>query len=377
MPGCHRRAGGGPGTLRSALDSRLRGNDTMSHFALPLSSARAEERMAVMDRQAGTYRHGGVTLVELLVAVSITVGMLLIAGMVFTSSTTASGRATANEAIIGDLRALTHQLETDLAGIRPDMPMAIIFELDPDDPCFLIRQDRIVFFANGNFQVYDPCTASSVHGNAACIYYGQSDEGYSTAAHDNDVYDPCKYSPFRRILTRRANMVTPDSGAGWASYRPTVGSPAKRDYFPFAWYTSLAAWKTVPLAEFETDYYDETTTWSWIRRVDVGGMAEYVPEADRSQRLYLLEDVTDFKIEVWFAGANRWFPDLQEFDINDDDDDQRFACNWGPPGATDWDDWYYCPWPQALRFTFTLYDHDRRHYPEGQTYSYIVELPRR
>jgi len=35
------------------------------------------------------------------------------------------------------------------------------------------------------------------------------------------------------------------------------------------------------------------------------------------------------------------------------------------------------PWPEALKFTFTLYDKGRRYFPEGVTFEYIVKLPPR
>jgi len=36
----------------------------------------------------------------------------------------------------------------------------------------------------------------------------------------------------------------------------------------------------------------------------------------------------------------------------------------------------YTPWPTALRFTFTLHDSQQR-FPEGRTFQFVVELPRR
>ena len=76
-------------------------------------------------------RGRGVTLVEMLVAVAITVGMMIITGVVFKSSTDASGKAMASNDVMNQLRALTDQLERDLSGLRSDMPFAIVFQQDP------------------------------------------------------------------------------------------------------------------------------------------------------------------------------------------------------------------------------------------------------
>ena len=35
------------------------------------------------------------------------------------------------------------------------------------------------------------------------------------------------------------------------------------------------------------------------------------------------------------------------------------------------------PWPSAIKFTFTLYDKDRRHFPEGKTFTYIMKMPKK
>jgi len=133
----------------------------------------------------------------------------------------------------------------------------------------------------------------------------------------------------------------------------------------------------------------------------------------------LLADVTDFQIDLWFDNINAWWPDEPSWFNND------FSANRNPFGfywnvnnsPVKWVDgsgaptpsyaptmvnrilWWdeggfagalvpppnvpFTPipspvtWPSALRFTFTLYDENRRHFPEGKSFSYIVKLPKR
>ena len=116
----------------------------------------------------------GFTLAEMMVAVSITVIMLLIVGLVFSSSIKASGIGVSSNDVMVQLRTATGQLEKDFSGWRSDMPIAIIFEGyydDPDEMDKLVHYDRICGFANGDFQDLQG-TAS---GNVARIFYGQMD----------------------------------------------------------------------------------------------------------------------------------------------------------------------------------------------------------
>lgn len=393
----------------------------------------------------------GVTLVELLVAVSITTGMMLAASMVFSSSTKAAGLAQANTEIMAQLRALTDRLDRDFTGLQPNLPMAIIFEIDPSYTPSTLRQDRIVFFANGDFQVkdYGATSTTMLSGNLARIFYGQAD------------YSPALTNPSltgsRYILMRREKLLTADTNTNWnTNWLGGLGilSPlgnissldtdkyiaeTQYDYMPIE-NTTEAFWKNETAFNFQTNYFqtdpDNTNSIpSMVRRPNwntILNSAAFTPNESRNaiQQMYLLPDVTDLKIQVWFLDptgtspyANRWFPD--DVDYQDMVD---FAANpnlvpssgnvyaaafyWNVPdltGTTVPDpitdttivapndiDWWSdtmdltqptasgglglpaaSTWPSAIRFTFTLYDKDRRHYPNGQTFSYIVKLPPR
>jgi len=360
-------------------------------------------------------RRRGVTLVEMLVAVGITIMMLLATSVVFTSSGKASGKATAYSDIMQQARALCRQLEQDFTHLRPDMPLAILFEqkgYDTTGDGFLdtfYREDRVVFFANGDFQTLDGITS----GNLARIFYGQARDLLPTPA---QVDNPS--APFRRILTRRQKILSPlgwppanaiswtnsnNNPAGWAGWQ--VSSPEEYDYIPLE-NSSESYWKTETPQNF-LDYHFRTQEktpgdgWivSMVRRPDVAAIQAAISmgavRQDALQKLYVLPDVSEFRIDAWYAGNIQWgvIPYTAAFywNIQDLDDppmpprptniDLPFFTppNYGWFSEADLKNLYQIPttWPTALRFTFTIHDKDRRHFPEGKTFTYIVELPKR
>ena len=363
--------------------------------------------------------------------------MLLTTGLVFKSSTDASGRAMARSEIMHQLRAITRQLEQDFSGLRPDMPMAIIFEGytengvaglgDPDFPDRQIRYDRIWFFANGDFQANDYNSTDSVSGNVAHIYYGQSLDRFDPPNEEASLLE-------RRILTRREKILTADGTLNWFNtsfYSVPNGTDEeyKLDFMPVdnvaPFSGGLNFWKNIPfnpggsfLGIFNALFRDDTrVTYSVVRRPamifdnpDTGntGLKYHGDGEEGFQRLYMASDLTDFKVEIWFPGATEWFPNETDRETIRADglalpnlsDGYAFYWNaaedagvmtaptfafdngleWrGETGigalATllDWTD----VWPEALKFTFTLYDKNRRHFGEGETFSYMVKLPRR
>jgi len=363
---------------------------------------------------------GGMTLVEMLVAVAITVVLLAIIGAVFSHASEATGLAVASNEVMSDLRILTRRLDHDFRGLRADMPMAILFEQhDPDGTPNTgdeFRQDRVVFFANGDFQSPD-----GPAGNMARIFYGQS---LAVAGRSEEgPYD-------RFVLTRRWKLLTADTSCGmcppdglwWASQLWQY-----YDYYNIENGT-LGFWKNETAANFEDYYFNNGETASWFRRPNLslqqGGSSLSPPiGTDAVQRLYLLSDVGQFQVQVWFEPSGipethwmegRWFPDPVHFtggyfanttpgpfgfywntaDMTNSADyftvtgsgsvDNPYIYWWSPKdlqdmitiqlgAATPWTN----AWPKALRFTFTLYDKNRSSFPKGRTFSYIVELPPR
>ncbi|MFC1782247.1 type II secretion system protein J [Planctomycetota bacterium] len=342
----------------------------------------------------------GTTLPETLVAVSITVAMLAVSGMIFNSAITASGKAAANTEIMNHKRTLTRQLEADLSGLHPDMPMVIVFEeniVDLDKDLIresLVRRDRIVFYANGDFQTNNFNDAgSTISGNVARILYSQSQETFYV---ENDFP-----APLRQILTRRYKIKISTKNPiinRWINCPFTNAD--EYDYIPvdLSFYP-LAIWKGMSAADYQNTLLRDdlpATIGSIIRRPSLGGVINNQFGPDGLQRMYLLPDVTDFKIQFWFfdsaRGQWRWYPD--QYDMSEVDGNYtmkpnniKFAYAWNTPATGvfliddnsgfDWPCWFYMPGnrPRALKFTFTLYDQKRTRFPLGQTFSYIVQLP--
>ena len=351
----------------------------------------------------------GVTLAEMLVAVGITIMMLLATSVVFTSSGKASGKATAYSDIMQQARALCRQLEQDFGHLRPDMPLAILFETaNPLDPTS-VRMDRIVFFANGDFQTLD----GGYSGNLARIFYGQARDLLPTPA---QIDNPS--APYRRILTRRQKILSPlpvgnppvnsDTWPIWNG----LTLPEEYDYIPVENSTE-SYWKSENATNWTAYHFRTwdgttppsppiTTEWkcSMVRRPDVAAIQAAIDMGtlgqDALQKLYVLPDVSEFKIDVWYAAENRWaispvnnayYWNIADPSIgNPEQIDFPFTLNYlGNPSAYGWfsEDDLFNLWtiprgvPKALRFTFTIHDKDRRHFPEGKTFTYIVELPKR
>lgn len=355
-------------------------------------------------------------------AVGITVSMLLVTGMVFKSSTDAAGKAVANNSIMNQLRTVTGQLKSDFAGLNTQMPMAVIFELDPDDLDGIARNDTIVFFANGDFQTNDYLNGNNIASNMASVLYTQSDDDDLAIPGDPDnIQTP----PYRRVLARSAKMFVQDGSIDWlnGSY-PYNNSHAEYDYMPvhFTSSSNSTYWNSVTFNlfndhYFKTDYsdtssgfYSNGSRWSLVRRPNLSSI-----DLDGVQRLYMLGDITNFTIELWFPGAENWFPNDTDIDKIQtapfvsplDYPADPLAFYWNAPedpintptdhtdtfidGGINWRSeigmqeignqtgiWSNSNvWPKAVRFTFRLHDRNRRHFAEGKIYSYIVELPDR
>ena len=364
----------------------------------------------------------GVTLPEMLVAVAITVSMLLITGSVFKHTTDAAGKAIAHNELMQQLRAFTHQLDTDFSAIDDHMPLIIIFETydsggnsvppnpalgdppddpsDPSDPDLnrMVRYDRILFFATDEFEVPNPQSADSISAPSAIIYYGQSADTYPYPGDPDNQIDPP-----RKVLTRREKLIVIDrgnwlypTGAAWAS-----------DYYPFELSqmfgipATLAYWQQIGSGTWESCLGDVPMLGgltpeglSLILRPGIERLYDEIMKSQKQpksedkfsmaglQRLFLLPDVTDLQIQFWTGSA--WFPEPTEDIIlaGGATSWEKNAYFWnidGPTiatGGTNDAIWHKASptyqFPTAFRFTFTLYDRNRRHYPEGKTFSYIV-----
>ncbi|HSV27403.1 MAG TPA: prepilin-type N-terminal cleavage/methylation domain-containing protein, partial [Sedimentisphaerales bacterium] len=130
----------------------------------------------------------GFTLVEVLIAVAILAITLGAMGVIFRMSLEAYRASSATTEIMRKLRAITEQINADFRGLRKDGLIFLVWSVsdpDPDrtDPHLLddrprySREDRIIFFANGDFQTHNQQetttagTKKTVRGNVARIQY--------------------------------------------------------------------------------------------------------------------------------------------------------------------------------------------------------------
>jgi hypothetical protein len=343
----------------------------------------------------------------MMVAVSITILMMMATSVVFKSAGAAAGKANSSSEIMQQARVLCKQLENDFKGLRPDMPMAVIFEeesYDTDgDGSFdtFFRRDRIVFFANGDFQ-----TTGNDSGNLARIFYGQARDDFDTPEHlDNPD------APGRRVLTRRYKILTPSTWlpVNSITFAAWTGTTAEEYDDILLENSNESYWKTEDPQNF-LDYHFRTWdgvsgkapgwSFSMVRRPELVEIEAAIDagtvEADALQQLYMLPDVGDFRIDMWYASNSEWgvapTPMAVYWNVKDpgavpgapeliDPPFDVFNLLAGQYGWFSEDDLIGFgiadPWPKAIRFTFTLYDRDRRYFPDGKTFTYIVRLPRR
>lgn len=399
-----------------------------------------------MKTTSSTYRMRGLTLPEMLVAVMITIGMLLMVSSVFKSATEASGSALALNDISGQARVLTRQLQQDLAGFQKGLPWAIVFEAhanntsDPtfnpgdettwrgvvDEPDRWVRYDRICFFAGGDFQGDATPFWPALSGSLARIFYGQMFFGPGLPV-ASDVAPP------RSILSRREKIILADGGLPDPYLGGLTWTAEYYDWYPYE-RASTAFWAAEPWQRYVDFYFNQTAVVSFVRPPHYQGIQAAIDDnlvtSGALQQLYLLPDVTDFRIQLYifdrFIGANgewRWFPDDQDFqavavsvgvptiipfafyynveqfnglDLNGDDYETGIGTG-DPTWIKDWTGgnipWFSredvfvtsrfgtrerpTNWPRAIRFSFTLYDQNRRRFDKGQTYDYVMEIPER
>jgi hypothetical protein len=248
--------------------------------------------------------------------------LLAVSGVIFGAAVKAYRTAEATAQISRKLAAITDQLNADFMGIRKNMPAAVSF--DVDDPCLPVRLDRIIFFADGDFQSVLQYDGQTVAGNVASIFYGQSDSP------DPNLPEP--EDRRRKILARKQTIFTAD---------PCLPDPFDPCSIPTYEYEkrSLAEWLA-----------NRPTRKEWIRRPDVDiNVEECIP-------MFMTDGVDDFTIQfdngINADGSLNWWPT-----------DAEVAA--GMP--------YAQPYPRAVKFTFTLYD-SQGIFREGKTFTHIVYL---
>jgi prepilin-type N-terminal cleavage/methylation domain-containing protein len=354
----------------------------------------------------------GFTLIELMVAMGILVIILSFAGVIFNAGINTHRTAIANAEIMRKLRAITDRLDADFAGLRKDGEIFVAWvavDRRPDfDDCDLDgfeRFDRIMFFADGDFQSYK--TSPLVRGNLARICYMLATRGGPGGV-------PAAAQPkAKRILARTQHILTADAV-------PLFFDP--NSLVDVHWYTwnnlyeydkmTLEQWKKMPSANKRNALSVITDV-----KVDVLGVptvaravwgAHVDPADPNSIHMLLCEGVGEFKIQGWYDAERRWVPEVDPDGDGDLTDRSDFF--WLSPGVLDPDGVPRVLYPfrisvppetygwvningigypaallneanfnaipglgRALKFTFTLFD-SKGVIKQGRTFTHIVHL---
>ena len=334
------------------------------------------------------------TLVELLVAIGILAIVLSFASVIFKVSIGAHRTAIAYAEIMQKLRAITNQLNADFKGLRKDGEIFVVWVAKPltnpdykdNDLDGYERFDRIMFFADGDFQSYK---TPRVRGNIARICYMIAKKGNVSAEGQDRT---------KRVLARNLHILTND---------PSLNNFPDFDNFSDAqWYDwnnryeydkiTLDGWKNISwqnkrdILSVETDIdVTGTTVNKAVRGVNVD------PADANSIHMLLCEGVGEFKIQGWYDAQQQWIPEVDP-DGNGDLSDTHFFLNdpndvpgvlYPEPDGTVYinninysrdliNEKNFNVIPglgRALKFTFTLYD-SKGIIKNGMTFTHIVYL---
>ena len=410
------------------------------------------------------HSRAGVTLVELLVAVAITVAMLASAGLIFNSATAATGKANATADVMHQYRRLSDQLTSDLRGIiTRDMPLFILFESDNTSGTWR-RIDRLLFFADGEFEATEgPYTEKA---SQAQIFYGLSWNRLPVTAQNSESRYVLMRDPKLLINNRTQNLSGDFAPAGNLILPTPISNASPKSNALFMNMYSIydlsttydlgrTYWENLSITDYLENLllnHSPESVRSLLRRPEFDALLQWeyaFTGSNRSfgfeglQRRYLLGDVSDFRVQVWIPGnspsgfANRWFPTESDLvriraGLNSSitlptSQNSRvtwLGLAWNAPDklsasyidlGVSFPGFYKAPdsrlaiwgagyamqylfndsrlgvnpdfnaiaplpeqsiYPRAIRISYTLYDKDRRHFPEGRSFSTVVELPR-
>jgi prepilin-type N-terminal cleavage/methylation domain-containing protein len=380
------------------------------------------------------------TLIELVVAVALLAIIFLFAGVIFKVCINSYRTAVANAEIMQKLRAITDQLNADFKGLRKDGEIFVIWKVNKLDAAAAQyddyrdcdndgyeRFDRIMFFADGDFQSYstDP---KVIRGNTARICYMLAKDGSGERAEDyNDLSQTEQGRKHReekrrgRILARTQHILTADTGI---DNFPNFSKFTDNDPCWSAWNnvceydkTTLDGWKNVSDVNdvlsviIDVNVGDNVRVYQEIRGTKVD------PADSNTIRNLLCEGVGEFKIQGWSfdprQGRWRWVPEVYP----DGDRDLTYSdvifsnprgvpgvlypypLPYGSYGAVSLSGVFYCDnspaglekfkelqsrlneerfgeipgLGRALKFTFTLYD-SKGVFKEGRTFTHIVYI---
>jgi len=336
------------------------------------------------------------TLIELLVAIGILAVILSFVSVIFRVSIGAYRTAIANAEIMQKLRAITNQLNADFKGLRKNGEIFVVWVAKPvtaaddkdNDLDGYERFDRIMFFADGDFQSYK--VNPMVRGNIARIFYMIARNGMVRAQGQDRT---------KRVLARSVHILTAD---------PSLADfPDPNSLSDAQWYEwnnryeydkiSLESWKEIAWENkmnMLSVMSDITVGTSNVNESIRGVTVE--PTDANSIHMLLCEGVGEFKIQGWYDAQQQWIPEVDPDGDGDLADTHFFFADPNSvPGVLyphpssgvvtinninypreQVDEAHFNTIPglgRALKFTFTLYD-SKGIIKEGMTFTHIVYL---
>ena len=373
----------------------------------------------------------GFTLIELMVAVGLMGLIIAFSSVIFRFGIDAHRISSANAEIMQKARAITEQLNSDLKGLRQDAPLLIWFQQDVagTEPN---RYDQMMFFADGDFsswRLYRPgggpnarpvpldvgmnASDKVVRGNLARIQYALASRYVSATNHSRvQPYDPDVKDKAERNLARRCHILTADdsleewpdgNNVGTSIDNPGESGEFNEEYEHDS--VPISRWKALDNTDFGA------TMGGMIIRTCIDNYPPLFDSRDPNTFGKLLcEGVSSFKIQwaYWDRLLSsdpyelRWFPgdnpdgDKLTNDSHFEAMDMKYGeitaepefgsvfnvrgnqqmNMWMPPGMLYYDqtdtfaDNFF---PNALKFTFTVYD-SKGIIKGGRTFTHIVYL---
>ncbi|MHC4499621.1 MAG: hypothetical protein ACYS21_10970, partial [Planctomycetota bacterium] len=292
------------------------------------------------------------------------------------------------------------QLNTDCKGLRKDGEIFVVWTARPVDPVFdaddvdgFLRLDRIMFFANGDFQTYHQ-HQGNIRGNVARVSYMLANR---RGENPGEIIPAAEQNRVKRMLARSQHILTADELAIDFRYPGTLGDVELDNWRNLTEYDkiSLPEWKNMPWASKKVAL--ATITGVNIQdRIGEGWGARIHPADPLSVHMLLCEGVGEFKIQGWYEVEQRWVPEVDwgdgrtDFPLYEDELDVVNAPGvlypYPPYGAAKIPGMYYDPnflteehfneipgLGRALKFTFTLYD-SKGILEGGRTFTHIVYL---
>lgn len=365
----------------------------------------------------------GFTIIELLVAMGLLVAIMIGSSVVFYMSVDAKRTADATAEITQKLHAITSQLNADLRGLRADgeivmvwapEEVADIYQPDDHDGDGYVRFDRLMFFADGDFQSYKQWFVGTDTNDDGFVDPGEVVKEkvlvgnvarvcYMIAKDKNDMLAQAK-PPEKRILARTQHILTSESIAidtdddgvldYWSDFPdPTTFAVPDPDPDTNAYDNDVFEYDTKTIQEWlNFTTIDKENMLSVVIGMKViipiptiiiaygkmpdgstitdGGAIADGAEPDSIHTLFC-EGVGEFKVQIWSEAFGRWYPEISggDFILSDIAKDIYPGLLYQGTG-----DVTVFPGPgRAVKFTFTLYD-SLGIFKEGKTFTHIVYL---